>query len=460
MFPLVDGPPNATDPADGARERLAFLAEASRLLASSLDIGETLAAVAWLAVPRIADWCSVELVDEGVVRPEPAALAHVDPGKVALGRELRRQYPILSETNHGVARVIRTGLPELVPELDPERLAASASSDEHLRTLETFGLRSVMLVPLAARNRILGVLTLVAAESGRRFGEEDLAFAMELAGRAAVAIDNARLHGAEAEARRHAERVAAELEETTRRLEAVAAENARLLAAARAALAARDDLLAVVSHDLRNPLGAIVLNASVLEGLLRPDTNPKAFRQLRLVQRSAQRMNRLLGVFLDAERIEAGVFDFEPAPESADRLVTEAVEAMVDLAEVRAIDLVAEPDDDVGPVRCDRERILQVFSNLIANALRFSPAGATVNVGCARQATGVRFWVRDRGPGVPPEIQERIFERHFQGVRGSGSGVGLGLYIARGIVDSHGGRIWCEPAEGGGASFVFILPGA
>jgi signal transduction histidine kinase len=258
-----------------------------------------------------------------------------------------------------------------------------------------------------------------------------------------------------------ADLAAAELEEATRRLEAVAAENARLYEEARRALAARDDLLAIVSHDLRNPLGSIVLNTAVLERLLPAGACQEFRRLLRAVQRSAQRMNRLVGILLDARSLEAGVLGLELAEVPAARLVEEAVEASVDLAEARAVDLAAEPElDEVGPVRCDRERVLQVFSNLLANAIRFSPAGATVSVGCDRGGGEVRFWVRDRGPGVAPELRERIFERHFQGHRGPGSGLGLGLYIARGIVASHGGRIWCEPAEGGGASFVFTLPAA
>jgi signal transduction histidine kinase len=446
---------------EGARRRLAFLDEASRLLATSLDTVETLAAVANLAVPTLADWCSVDLLEDGKLVREPAAMAHVDPAKAGLGRALRVRHPVDVDGSHGIARVIRSGRPELIRELTPEQLANSAGCREHLEVLQTLGLRSVMLVPLSARGRVLGVLSLVSAESGRLFDEDDLALAVDLARRAAVALDNARLHQAEAEARRRAERVAAELEETTRRLEAVAAENARLYEEARRALAARDDLLAIVSHDLRNPLGAIVLNTSVLERLLPAGACEEARRQLRLVQRSAQRMNRLVGILLDAGSLGAGVFALEPAEVPAARLVEEAVEASVDLAEARAVDLAAEPDlDEVGAVRCDRERVLQVFSNLVANAIRFSPSGATVSVGCAPGGEGVRFWVRDRGPGVPPELRERIFERHFQVQRGPGSGLGLGLYIARGIVASHGGRIWCEPAEGGGTSFVFTLPAA
>jgi signal transduction histidine kinase len=158
------------------------------------------------------------------------------------------------------------------------------------------------------------------------------------------------------------------------------------------------------------------------------------------------------------DSFEAGAFRLELGPVPAARLIEEAVEGMADLAEARGVELRAAPAPGVGEVRCDRERVLQVFSNLLGNAIRFSPAGAAVDVGGARDGDEVRFRVRDRGPGIAPEHRERIFERHFQGRRGPGSGLGLGLYIAHGIVVSHGGRIWCEPAEGGGTTFAFTLP--
>jgi signal transduction histidine kinase len=298
------------------------------------------------------------------------------------------------------------------------------------------GIRSLAGAPLLAGARLLGALH-VGKTAAHGFREEDLVLLRVVAERAAVAVERAELY--------EAARAAASL-------------NARLYEESQRALLARDDLLAIVSHDLRNPLGSIVLNASVLERLLPAGTCDAARRQLKMVQRSAERMNRLVGSLLDAESFEAGAFRLELGPVPAARLIEEAVEGMADLAEARGVELRAAPAPGVGEVRCDRERVLQVFSNLLGNAIRFSPAGAAVDVGGARDGDEVRFRVRDRGPGIAPEHRERIFERHFQGRRGPGSGLGLGLYIAHGIVVSHGGRIWCEAAEGGGTTFVFTLP--
>lgn len=301
--------------------------------------------------------------------------------------------------------------------------------------LQARGIRTIAGTPLLAGERFLGVLY-VASRSAGAFRPEDLEPLKVAAERAAVAVDRAAL----------AEIARSVAEERGRHEES------------RRALAARDDFLAVVSHDLRNPLGAIVLHASALERLMPENTGEQVRRQLRMLQRSAQRMNRMVAALLDAESLDAGVFGLDPAPLSAARLVDEAVEMMADQATSRSLDLVAEVNDATGEVHCDRERILQVFSNLLANALRFSPPGARVAVGCAPFEGGTRFWVRDRGPGVAPELRERIFERCFQARRGPGSGMGLGLFIARGIITAHGGEIWCEPAPEGGTTFLFTLP--
>jgi GAF domain-containing protein/anti-sigma regulatory factor (Ser/Thr protein kinase) len=182
--------------AESARDRLSFIAEASELLASSLELEETLQQVAMLAVSSLADWCSIELVDDdGQLRN--AATAHVDPAKVAMAQELRGRYPIDPDDPTGVPNVIRTGRSELYPEITDELLVEGARDDEQLALLRGLGLRSVLIVPLAARGHTLGAITLVSAESGRTYGSEDLRFGEDLARRAAVAVDNSRLYSRE-----------------------------------------------------------------------------------------------------------------------------------------------------------------------------------------------------------------------------------------------------------------------
>jgi PAS domain S-box-containing protein len=184
--------------AEQAREQLDFLARASALLAESLELEPTLQRVAQLAVPRIADWCAVDLADEGGIRN--VAVAHVDPGKVELARALQARYPPDPDAPTGVANVLRTSQAELYAEIDDEMLVQGARDEEHLRITRDLGLTSAMVVPLNARGRTLGAMTFISAESGRRYGEEDLTFAEELAWRAAVAVDNSLRYREEHEA--------------------------------------------------------------------------------------------------------------------------------------------------------------------------------------------------------------------------------------------------------------------
>jgi PAS domain S-box-containing protein len=188
-----------------ADQRQRFLADAGALLATSLDYGETLERVAQLAVPALADWCGVDVVDEAG-RLRRVGLAHRDPAKLALGHEFSRRYPPRTEGDSGMAAVLRRGTAELYPEVPDEMLVAGALDEEHLRMMRELGMRSVMLLPMTIAGRTIGVLTLVHAESGRRFGEEDLGFALEVARRAAVAVENARLYTERTEASRTLQR--------------------------------------------------------------------------------------------------------------------------------------------------------------------------------------------------------------------------------------------------------------
>jgi serine phosphatase RsbU (regulator of sigma subunit)/anti-sigma regulatory factor (Ser/Thr protein kinase) len=190
---LYEGEQRARADAERAGDRLAFLSRASQILAESLDLDEILQRIADVAVPRIADWCGVDLVaDDGEIRE--VGVAHVDPAKVELARELRTRYPTEPGSATGVPAVIRTGQPEVYPEITDAMLVESAQDQEHLRIIRTLGIGSVMIVPLSARGRTLGAVTFITSESERRFGDEDLAFAEDLARRAALAVDNSLLY--------------------------------------------------------------------------------------------------------------------------------------------------------------------------------------------------------------------------------------------------------------------------
>ncbi|HEX5871396.1 MAG TPA: HAMP domain-containing sensor histidine kinase, partial [Longimicrobium sp.] len=324
-----------------------------------------------------------------------------------------------------VLRVVQTGEPMLVPEVTPELVEKLAHDENHRERWMNNPARprSFIIAPLTARGRTLGAITLVSTDPRRRFGPAELAVAQEVARRAALTIDNARLYRE-----------------------------------AREALAARDSVLGVVSHDLRNPLTAILLNvdAAIASGPL-----PRAARDaMEGVVRSAEAMDRMIQDLLDVARIEAGQLRMETAPCAPEDLVAEAMGLMERMAEERMIRLIAAVDA-CPPVRADRDRVLQVFSNLVGNALKFTPPDGVVTVGAAPDEGAVRFWVRDTGPGIPPEDVERLWDPFWQADGPARrAGAGLGLPIVRGIVEAHGGRVWVESQPGAGTTFGFTLGAA
>jgi signal transduction histidine kinase len=322
-----------------------------------------------------------------------------------------------------VQAVVRTGKPELVPEVTDAFLWATTDNDAYYAILQQLGWRSTLTIPLVARGRTLGAFILAYTNSGRRYGPAELVLAEALAARAALAIDNARLYRA-----------------------------------SQRATEARDEVLAIVSHDLRNPLNVISLAASRLQ---RPHSTVEGDvwrKQLEIIRRSADRAVHLIQDLLDATKVDAGRFTVEQRLEEVGGLLDEAVELHRPLAEARSLRLERQVEDGLPPVMADRGRVLQVFSNLIGNALRFTPAGGSITLEARREGQAVRISVVDTGPGIPSEYLPHLFERFWQAKEGAREGAGLGLPIARGIVEAHGGRIDVASAPGRGSTFSFTLP--
>jgi signal transduction histidine kinase/DNA-binding NarL/FixJ family response regulator len=243
------------------------------------------------------------------------------------------------------------------------------------------------------------------------------------------------------------------------RTSSVALENARLYHQAREATQARDIVLAVVSHDLRNPLALIKMNTSLLEkNLASSGADPSTVNHLKRIGRGVARMERMISDLLDAASIDSKALSVHPAPESVAGLVAEAAEMGQLLADTKGCSFVMRPVDPSLHVLADHQRILQVFANLIGNALKFIPAdGGEIVLRAERRGDGVAFFVSDNGPGIPPEDVGRLFERFWRGRESSDGGIGLGLFIARGIVDAHGGSIAVEPGPGSGTTIGFQL---
>ncbi|HYG68958.1 MAG TPA: HAMP domain-containing sensor histidine kinase, partial [Anaeromyxobacteraceae bacterium] len=296
-------------------------------------------------------------------------------------------------------------------------LAAAAKDDAHLRTFRALGVTSVLIVPLLARGRALGAITFVSAESGRRYGPADLVMAEELGRRAGAAVDNARLY---AEAQR--------------------------------AIRGRDEVLAAVSHDLKNPLGAILLSSSLLAT---SGEDVRTRRYAETIRRSAARMNVLIRDLLDAAAMDEGRLRVEPRPALLVAIVEEAVALLQPLATERRITVHVEAERSADQIACDRERIAQVVTNLLGNAIQHTSRGGAVSIRIAIDAHEARVEVVDQGPGIAPGDLGRVFDRYWSRSRG---GTGLGLSIARALVEAHGGRIWVESTVGEGSRFAFSLP--
>jgi len=413
-------------------ERREFLAEASPALATVLNARSTLATLARLAVPKLADWCAIDMVGEDGRAIELVAVAHVDPSKVALAEELRQRFPVSRDATSGLANVLRTGVSELYADVPDELLVAGAVDADHLRLLRELRLRSGMIVPLSVRGRVLGAMTFVLSGSGRRYAADDVRFAEELARRAAIAVDNARLYESEQNARRNAD----------------------------IANRAKDDFLATVSHELRTPLNAMLGWTRILRsGDL---SKEKQSRALETIERNAVTQAQLIEDLLDVSRIISGKLRLDVQSVELTHIVEHAIEALRLASEAKSVRIVTTLDDKAGPVMGDPHRLQQVVWNLLSNAIKFTPKSGRVHLAVERVDSSLKLMVTDTGRGISPEFLPQVFERFKQAdgatTRAYG-GLGLGLAISRHIVELHGGSIHVESkGEGLGSTFTVVLP--
>ena len=426
------------------QKRLAVLVQATERLASSLESRHALAELARLVVPRIADWCGIdELAPDGSIRR--LAVEHRDPAKVALAHELALKYPPNPSAEHGVARVLRTGERDWVPDIPDELLVATTVDEEHLALARSLGLTSYAAVPLVARGRVLGALSLVS-EGARRFGPEDLAFAEDLGRRAALALDNARLYEAAEAARAelHAEVIAQV--HARRQVEALA----ESLATTNREL---DQFAYITSHDLKAPLRAIGSLAEWVEEDLGPAMTEDARKKMGLLRGRVRRMEALIQGILDFSR--AGRLPTSGERVDVGKVVAEIVE-MLGPRPPAAILLGA----GLPTLVTERIALEQVFTNLIGNALKHAGRpDARVHVEARAVGDGWEFCVSDNGPGIAPAFHERIWGI-FQtlAARDKVESTGIGLAIVKKIVEGRGGRVRIESSEGEGARFFFTWP--
>ena len=383
-------------------------------LASSLDYTATVGDAVCQAVPLLADVCFVDVL-------EGAALVRID---VAFADAKKREHCSAARTyilpgldGPGPQRdVLSSGQALHVPAPSAELLDHAAKRGAALPS-------AALVLPLLARGRAIGVLSLMMAESGRKYASADIAFAVELAAKIGMAVDNGQLYRA-----------------------------------AQRAVKSREEILSIVSHDLRSPLSSILLNTQMLLKDPPEGERRRGRRAIESVRRSAARMTRLVDDLLDMSNIDGQRLSLYCASHDVTQLLRDAADAMAPLAKERGVKLTLSPFSGALGALCDRERVMQVFANLIGNALKFTPRGGAVTLRAEERGGEIAFEVRDTGPGIANDDLQHIFDRHWHAPQGSSGGCGLGLFISKGIVEMQGGAIAVDTELGKGTSFRFTLP--
>ena len=399
-----------------------FLASAGAVLAGSLDVDTTLHNIVTLAVPILADWCIVfETAESGVRR---VAFSHRDPAVQPVFADLL-DTPIPAMVQDVVSRVVDSGDPELVGDVDPVTYASFGETPRQLEILRILAPASAIVVPLLTRGGARRAIGLFRGASSPRYDAEDFTLAQDLAARASLALENSRLY-----------------------------------AAAQHALQARDDILSIVSHDLGNPLSAIRIGTSLLlRQLSAEERESGGWAHLDAIRESTAQMERLIGDLLEVRRLENGRLSLEPGRIALRPVLHTAIDQIAPLAHARHITLHVSLPDELPAVHADRQRLLQALSNLLGNAVKFTPEGGAVTLVAEADRGGVAVSVRDTGQGIDAAHLPHIFERFWQARKGGG-GVGLGLAITRAIIEAHGGEISATSEPGAGACFRFRLPAA
>lgn len=407
-----------SDPADArvsSREALSFLTRAGRILSASLDLDQTMARLVRLAVPRVACFAMIDLVRPGG-RMDRVAYKHVDETLEPL---LNRPEPFRPEEEglDALMRAVETREAILIENVERDW----TDGDEVRERVRRLAGHSLMIVPLLGADSTLGVVTFGSTRTDRFYHRQDLTLARELARSAALAIENARLY-------QKAER----------------------------AIAARDKVMGVVSHDLRNPVNRVRMASELM--MEAHQLPADAERTLAMIVRAADEMNRLIGDLLDVTQIEAGRLSVEIEETALHTLLERLEEAHAPAAKEKNVVWVVERPEQHSTLQVDEGRILQALGNLVGNAIKFTPKGGTVRIVTECLEDRLRIGVQDSGPGMDEAQLAHVFDRFWQSRAGDRRGAGLGLAIARGIVEAHHGRIYMESTLGNGTTAWAELP--
>jgi signal transduction histidine kinase/DNA-binding NarL/FixJ family response regulator len=426
-LPEPAAPPHNRRFASGTRRLSTLLALASEVLASSLDVEGPIRETLGLIVPRLADWCALDCPAGGTSPASPGLLltAHFDPQRALLLQDAAQRAAGLGIVPL-VGEVLRDGQPRLFS--DTTNLPASAllHDDSHAELMRRVGLGALLIAPLSTRGQVFGTLTLGLCHAARGFTPSHVDTAIDLAHRIALTVDNGRLY-------------------------------LRMQQAVRA----REELLAMVSHDLRTPLSAITTSVATLQRA--SDWSATHFQSVaEAIRRNADRMETMIRDLLDFSQLEAGRLRVELRLEPLGDLVRSAIEAARPLARSHDLRLEIEAEATWITASCDRDRVSQILANLIDNALKFTPPRGRIWVRLWRSGSDAIISVSDTGKGIAAEELPHVFDAYWQGpddgLGRARRSVGLGLYIARGLAEAQGGRLWAESAPERGSTFHFSLP--
>ncbi len=398
-----------------------MLSEASKLLSSSLDYQTTLNTIAHLAVPKIGDWCTVDIFEKNKIKQ--VSVAHKDPKKVKWAKELRKNRPIDMDAPTGLPHILKTGKSELYAHISDEMLKASSQDEKDYELMKSLGFKSAMIVPLFSQKKPIGAITFVTTETRRHYNQADLLMAEELATRASVAIENARLYKGSQEA-----------------------------------ITLRDDFISVASHELKTPVTSVKMFTQVLKRHSEQIGDMKAVSHLTKMDKQINKLTELIYDLLNVAKIQAGRMEFRQQLFDFDKAVKEVIDVLQQSSDKHELIIEGRTGKKVYG---DEERIGQVVNNLVSNAIKYSPRAIKVLINLSTDKKNVQVSVQDFGIGMSQEHFERIFERFYRVYDNNDKtfpGLGIGLYISSEIVKRHGGKFWVDSVPNQGSIFSFSIP--
>jgi PAS domain S-box-containing protein len=405
-------------------DQLRFQLSVSRVVAESLDYQTTLDHIVRLIVPDLSDWCAIVTTGESGGL-ELKSVAHQNAAKLPLFQEIQREYVLNPQASRGLAHAIEIGKPVLITSTSDALWDVESPNIRLKDKVQQLGFNSYVFVPLTAHNRRLGALILGQGESNRHFEAEDLSHYESIAFRAALSLDKARLYRE-----------------------------------SQAATQMREDILTIVSHDLKNPLSSIALGAELLTKA--PSLSEETRTQIEIVSRNILRSVHLMEGFisgiLELAKVHSKSLQIQVAEQDLKPVIQDCAEMMKLAASSKSLRLNVDIDPHLPTLHFDKIRLNQVILNLLSNSIKFTPPGGSITIRCKKMDNEARCAVSDTGSGISAEALPHVFERFWQAKENCLQGTGLGLSIAKGIVEAHNGKIWVESTPGQGTTFFFTLP--